>query len=290
MATRLIPRPSAIPTIARGAARQARVELRIQVLSWMGLSWLLLPAIGLLVLFFLRGQEVKESDITLAQVGVPGLLAMYLVSVGLMGVAGQLMTERDDGTLLRAKVVPHGLSSHLLGNVLVFLGVSLAPAAVLLVAGSLLVAGVRPSTAGGWWTLLWISVLGLFATLPIGAVLGALARTPVMLGLASLLIYGSLAISGVFYPLSALPGWLQILGQTLPTYWVGLGMRSALLPEAAVALEIGGSWRTVETVLALGLWTALGLTLAPVALRRMARRQSGSVVAAAQQRVLSRGY
>lgn len=284
------PRPNPVPTIVGGALRQARVELRSQLRSWIGLSWLMFPGIGLAVLLFLRGSAVMASEISLAQLGVPGVLAMYLVTSGLMGIAGQLMTERDDGTLLRAKAVPHGMSSQLLGDVLVFLAVVLAPTVLLLVVAALLIDGVTPATIGGWWTLLWVCALGLCATLPIGAVVGAVAKSPVMLGWTSLLVYGSVAISGIFYPLAALPGWLQLVGQALPTYWVGLGLRSALLPEVAMALEVGQSWRGLETVLALGIWAALGLALAPVALRRMTRRQSGSQVAAAQQRVLSRGY
>lgn len=285
-----IPGFQVLSAILRGSLRQAGIELRIQLLSWMVLGWLLLPGIGLIVLFLLRGQEVMGTEVSLAQVGVPGLLAMYLVTGGLMGVAGQLMTEREDGTLLRAKAVPHGMSSHLLGSILVYITISLAPLAALLVVASLLFDGVSPASASGWWTLLWISVLGLFASLPIGAVLGALMRSPVVLAWTSVVVYASLAISGVFYPISALPGWLQPIGQLLPTYWVGLGMRSAVLPAEAVALELGQSWRVWETLLALGGWSALGLMLAPIALRRMARRQSGSQVAAARERVMSKGY
>ena len=37
-------------------------------------------------------------------------------------------------------------------------------------------------------------------------------------------------------------------------------------------------------------WAILGLILAMVFLRRMARRQSGSAVAAARERVMARGY
>jgi ABC-2 type transport system permease protein len=66
-------------------------------------------------------------------------------------------------------------------------------------------------------------------------------------------------------------------------YWIGLGMRSAFLPEAAAALEIGGSWRTTETILVLTAWAVVGLALTPRIVRRMARRQSGSQVEAARQ-------
>jgi ABC-2 type transport system permease protein len=63
-------------------------------------------------------------------------------------------------------------------------------------------------------------------------------------------------------------------------------MRSAFLPEAAAALEIGGSWRTGLTVLVLSLWAIAGLAIAPMVLRRMARRQSGSQVEAAREQAM----
>jgi ABC-2 type transport system permease protein len=285
--------PAASSTLAgvvRGAVRQARIELRIQLFSPMVLSWLWFPAIGLFVLYFLRGQEVMGTQISLAQLGIPGLLAVTLITSGVLGVAGQLLTERDDGTLLRAKAVPHGMPSHLLANVLVFTGTSLGPVLALLAIAAPLFDGVTPATVGAWLTLAWVSVLGLFACLPLGAVLGAVLRNPVMLGWSSLMVYGGMAVSGIFYPISALPNWLQVIGQILPTYWIGLGLRSALLPVEAAALELGRSWQGWTTAAVLGLWAVVGLVLAPIALRRMARRQSGSVVAAARDRVMARGY
>ncbi|MGH3390029.1 MAG: ABC transporter permease, partial [Actinomadura sp.] len=71
-------------------------------------------------------------------------------------------------------------------------------------------------------------------------------------------------------------------------YWLGLGLRSALLPDALSAVEIGGSWRHLETAGVLGAWAAFGLALAPVVLRRMARRESGSRVAARRDRAMQR--
>jgi ABC-2 type transport system permease protein len=63
-------------------------------------------------------------------------------------------------------------------------------------------------------------------------------------------------------------------------------MRSAFLPEAAAVLEIGESWRTLETVAVLGAWAVAGALVAPIVLRRMARRQSGSQVEAAKEQAL----
>jgi ABC-2 type transport system permease protein len=277
-------------TVLRGSVRQARIELRIQLFSPMVFSWVSLPIIGLVVLHFLREADVMGSGISLAQLGIPGLLAVTIISGGVLGVAGQLLTERDDGTLLRAKAVPHGMVSHLIANMLVFTGTSLGPMLALLAAAAVTFEGITPSGPNGWITLVRVSVLGLFATLPLGAVVGAVLRTPMMLAWASLVVYAGMTVSGIFYPISALPGWLQPLGQVLPTYWIGLGLRSALLPPDAVALEPGQSWQTWQTAAALGAWTLAGLAVAPTALRRMARRQSGSQVAAARDRVMNRGY
>ncbi|MGC7101014.1 ABC transporter permease [Amycolatopsis lurida] len=97
-----------------------------------------------------------------------------------------------------------------------------------------------------------------------------------------------LAISGVFYPITAMPEWLQWLAQVFPVYWLGLDMRSAFLPDNAVAVEIGESWRHLETAAVLGAWAVIGLIVAPVVLRRMARRESGSVVAGRRDKTLQR--
>ena len=95
--------------VLRGAWRQVVIDLRVQLFSPMLISWLIMPTIGLLVVYFLRDSDVMGSEVSLAQLGIPGLLAMTVVTSGLIGIAGQLITERDDGTLLRAKAVPGGM-------------------------------------------------------------------------------------------------------------------------------------------------------------------------------------
>ncbi len=96
------------------------------------------------------------------------------------------------------------------------------------------------------------------------------------------------AASGIFYPLTAMPVWVQWLGQASPIYWLGLGMRSGMLPDAGAASEIAGSWRTWETFAVLSAWTVFGLASALAMLRRMARRESGSRVAERRDRALQR--
>jgi len=99
---------------------------------------------------------------------------------------------------------------------------------------------------------------------------------------------GLAAISGIFYPISSMPEWLQGVAQVFPVYWLGLGMRSAMLPDSLSVAEIGESWRHLETLGVLGAWAVVGLLVAPIVMRRMARRESGSNVAARRERALQR--
>lgn len=122
----------------------------------------------------------------------------------------------------------------------------------------------------------------------IGAVLGSVFTSARSQGLIQLPVLGMIAISGIFYPITSMPEWLQWVAQASPIYWLGLGMRSALLPDAAVGIEMGRSWRHLETAGLLGTWAVLGMVLAPIVLRRMARRESGSRVAERREKALQR--
>lgn len=279
-----------MPTVLRAALRRARIELRLQILSPMVLFALLGPAIMLAVLFWLRDSQLMDSALSVGQFLVPAYLAFGIISGGVLGVSGEITTERDDGTLLRAKTVPHAMVGHLIAKFFVSLITTLLPLAVIVIGAAFLVDGVTPTTAWGWIRLLLLSVLTIAAMLPLGAVLGSIFKGPMALLFTTLTIYALCAVSGLFYPVTMLPEWLQWIVQVFPVYWLGLGFRSVILPAEAVALEIGESWRTWETFGVLGVWVVIGLVLAPIALRRMSRRQSGSALASARERVLTRGY
>jgi ABC-2 type transport system permease protein len=142
--------------------------------------------------------------------------------------------------------------------------------------------------ATGWLTLAWLLPVSFAATIPLGAVFGSLLDNPRNVGLIMLPVIGLVAVSGIFYPIGGLPGWMQGVAQVFPVYWLGLGMRSALLPDALATVELTGSWRHLETFGVLGLWAVAGLVLAPVVLRRMARREAGSLVAERRARAMTR--
>ena len=85
--------------------------------------------------------------------------------------------------------------------------------------------GFTLHSANSLLTLSWVLPLGVVAMLPIGVILGSALCHPRQLSFISLLLMGLTAVSGVFYPLSLQSPTLQIIGQTFPLYWLGLGVR-----------------------------------------------------------------
>jgi ABC-2 type transport system permease protein len=241
------------------------------------------------MLLVMRRMKVPGTAFSLGAMVLPSLLGMSIAFGGVLGPASALILDREDGTLLRAKATPHGMAGYLVGKILTF-GLTTLLGVVLLIAPGSLVASELIFAARTWLLLAFVFIAGMLATVPIGVVLGSVMTSSAQAGLVLVAVVVLVAPSGIFIPITSLPAWLQWVGQSFPFYWVGLGARSALLPEAMAAAEIGGSWRTLETFMMLGAWAALGLLLAPSVLRRMARRQSGSAVARARERIMAKGY
>ncbi len=233
-------------------------------------------------LFLRRNSEVEGTDLLVPSVALPSILGALIAFGVVIGPAYSLAMEKEDGTLLRAKAVPHGLVGYFTGQLLLQC-MSLVPQMLVILVPSFLLFDDLMAEPSGWFTVAWVLVLGMLAALPIGMVIGALVPSTQKVGTWGMLPIMVLAgISGIFYPLQALWGWVQVVAQVFPMYWLGLGMRSAFLPDAAATLEVGGSWRTGTTVLVLAAWAVAGMLLTPRLLRRMSRRSTGSQVQAAR--------
>lgn len=273
----------------RAGLRRGWIELRNTFTNYQDLWNYFFPTFVLLVaMFFMRGSTVPGTTFSLGARTLPSALGMGLAFGGMLVLASQLVVDREDGTLLRAKATPNGMLGYLIGKIVLMSAMALVSMALQLIPALFFLDGLRVTSAAAWFTLAWVVVLGLVATLPMGAVFGSLIENPRNLGLVMLPNMGLIALSGIFYPINGYPGWLQAVAQVFPIYWLGLGMRSALLPDGMAAVELGGSWRHLEMFGVLGIWAVLGLVLAPVVLRRMARRESGSRVAARRERAMQR--
>jgi ABC-2 type transport system permease protein len=265
--------------------KRGGIELRQTLTYWPDLIQILfVPAATIVVLFLMRGHHVPGTTFSLGSLTLPGVIGMNVVMGGMLGVTGVIAVDREDGTLLRAKATPQGMPGYVIGKIVYIAATTL----VGLVATVILGVAAFPGVTVHWPTLVWVTVLGLLATIPVGITVGSVLPNPRYIPLVLLPFGGLTAISGIFYPITHLAGWLQGVAQVFPLYWLGLGFRAALLPPALSSVELNGSWRLPIAALTLVLWSAVGLGAAPPVLRRMARRESGSQVAARRERAMLR--
>lgn len=235
------------------------------------------------------GKTLPGTDVALVSMVLPSLVGMSIAYGGLSGPVTTMTADREDGTLLRAKATPNGMLGYLVGKILMFASTTLFGLVAILVPGIMIVDDVILDVRA-WLLLALVFVVGMVSTVPIGLALGSLMKSSLQAVLVPLGWTLIMVASGIFFPMTILPTWLQWVAQAFPIYWLGLGARAAMLPATMAAAEIGQSWRTVEMFAVLGAWAVIGFVLAPILLRRMARRQSGSALAKVRERLMSKGY
>ena len=251
---------------ARAGLSRGWIEFRQTLTTPGDLIAILITTGGFLAaMIWTRHTHVPGTHFSLGTTMLVSVLGLNVVVYGVVTMGDLLVVEREDGTLLRAKAIPNGMLGYLLGKVVNISGQIAFAVAITLLTGAFLFTGLAIGSPGSWLTLAWVLVLGLLATLPLGAVLGSLFPSQRSAGPWWLLLLAGLAaISGIFYPITHLPVFLQWTGQVFPLYWLGLGMRSALLPNAMAAVEVGHSWRHLATFGVLSAWAVAGVVLAPV--------------------------
>jgi ABC-2 type transport system permease protein len=284
-------RGRAVRAAVRAGLNAGRIELS-HCFTMIGDAFEILP-IPLISVVILLVADAKHVHVpgTRFLIGSTLLAGMLILNVSVNGMAGMainLTAAREDGTLLRAKATPNGMLGLLIGKIVVISGVIMLTVAGLLIVGLAPFSGLALGRAVTWLTLAWVLALGLLAMLSVGAALGSLFPSVRNGNVMMIGIFGLIGISGIFTPITQLPVWLQWVGQALPLYWLGLGVRSALLPGNLAAVEIGHSWRHPATAGVLAAWAIAGLVVAPILLRRVARREAGSSVAARRERAMTR--
>ncbi|MBB6174090.1 ABC-2 type transport system permease protein [Nocardiopsis mwathae] len=249
------------------------------------------PLIFLTIAISLGGAEVENTGVSVGAMMMAGFMGFLLVMAGVVTVAQVLAVEREDGTLLRAKALPRGMLGYFVGKSVYISLITPTSLLFLLLPAFALIDGFAVPGPERLFTFAWVTILGLLAIAPIGAIIGSLVTNPrLATGLSLGPLVGLMMISGTFFPVHWAPQWLQWIGQAFPMYWINLGMRSAFLPDAALSSELRASWQHLETAGVLGAWAVLGLIVAPFVLRRMARRESGARVQAAREKAMQRAY
>lgn len=174
-------------------------------------------------MFTLTLVDVKARSQRYLDFLIPGLLAFTLMQVAIAGSGFNIVEYRRKGILKRLFVTPVRPRDFIAGIVLSRMFLCLLQLSVLLGVAVLL---LDVAIVGSYVSLYGIIILGCFIFLCLGFMLGSLAKTQQsIMALGNLVIFPQIFLSGVFYPVSSLPGFMQPIASVLPLTFITNALR-----------------------------------------------------------------
>jgi ABC-2 type transport system permease protein len=166
----------------------------------------------------------KQTDIlsNSVQHNVPAwsIFAMFFIVIP---IAGNMIREREDGSLLRMKLIPGSYLAILAGKMLFFVGICVLQFYGMMLVGIYVMPWLDlPQLVMGRHhgaTVLVAAGIGLAAT-AYGILIGTVFKTPnqaLNFGAISIVILS--AIGGIWIPLEVMPAKMQLLGHLSPLSW-----------------------------------------------------------------------
>ncbi|MEU7693928.1 ABC transporter permease [Microbispora hainanensis] len=247
----------------RAAVSRSSVELKSFFRNRQSLVFtLLLPIVLLVVLGSIFSGTVPGTHTDFKQMFIAGIIACGVMSVSFNGLAISVAIERDTGMIRRLASSPMPKSAYFVGKV-VRVAVTGTLETVLLLAVAVLAFGLPlPSTAARWETLVWVLLLGGVAcTLLAVAFSSVIPNARSASAIVTLPFLVLQFISGVFFPYSQLPAWMQTVAALFPLKWMTQGLRSVFLPNDFAHVEPAGVWELDRVALVLAAWCLAGLAL-----------------------------
>jgi ABC-2 type transport system permease protein len=221
-----------------------------------------LPAILLVLLGSIYGQQAAGSGVSVGQLFTAGMIAGGIGATSFQNLGLSIAAERERGTLKRLRGTPMPPAGYFIGKIVLVFTCTLAEVVALAVVGMAFYHLHLPQAAGQWWTLAWVFVLGTVACSLLGIALSSLSQSATnsfpVITLPFLVLQ---FISGVYVPFRDVPPWLQHVAALFPLKWMSQGLRSAFLPAQAASLEPAHAWQHGLTALVLLAWIAGGLVL-----------------------------
>jgi ABC-2 type transport system permease protein len=191
---------------------------------------------------------------------VPGLIAYIAMITAVASTALSIVREKESGTLEQVKMAPIGTFSFIVGKTVPYFLVSLASAALIILA-SMILFGLP--MRGNWLSLLLAVSLFLTGALATGLLISTVADTQQVAFQMALLIslLPTLILSGFIFPISSMPRALQLITNVVPARYFLVALRGIVLKGTSIAHLIG-------PLVALGIYAAVMLSLASLRLAR----------------------
>jgi ABC-2 type transport system permease protein len=252
---------------ARLVLHQARFDLRSFSRNQQARFTTLALPIVLLVAFVSVGGGNKTfvqdgRSITTAVFFVPGLIALAVISASFSNLLTDLVAQRDSGVLKRRRATPVPAYALIGGRTLTATAISLATAALLLIAGGNIYDVAIPNHA-----LPAVAVTIVLGSITFAALAYALApsihSSTAIQPVITLILLPLYAISGVLLPNSKNPDWLNQVAGALPLQHLAHALHHAFDPTthglglSPIDLAVLAAWALAALTLAAARFTWL---------------------------------
>jgi ABC-2 type transport system permease protein len=186
-----------------------------------------------------RPEVLFNPELKTSVIMVPGLIGVILVFVGTVITSLGVVRERQSGTLEQLAVMPFRPRQVLAGKILPYFGVAAVDLTVILLVA---IALFDVPFEGSPLVLALGALLFLFVTLGVGVLISTVSENQGQaIQLAMMTLLPQILLSGLIFPLAAMPAGVRWIGQLLPlTYFIqvsrGVMVRGAPIDALVVPL------------------------------------------------------
>lgn len=178
---------------------------------------------------------------------VPAMIGTILQYLTTMLTSTSIVRERERGTIEQLIVTPLRSWELIVGKLLPYVIIAFITTIEVLIVGLLL---FRVTVVGDMGLLVALTSLFLVTTLGIGLLISTIANTQQEAMLTTMLtLLPSIFLAGFFFPLAAMPGWLQVVSYAIPLRYFIIIARGIVVK--GVGME--ALWTNVLALLAFAL-------------------------------------
>lgn len=196
---------------------------------------LVLPVLLLVTfagLFGTEAVEVAGEDVAANRASVPGIMGLAVLTSSFMALVMAIVSQREMGILKRRRATPVPAAVLVVSRALTAT-VSSVAACALLVAVAGIAFGIDPPPGGVLPALLAV-VTGSVCFACCGyAIVAVVTNAESAQPLMQALLLPLQMISGIYFPMSALPDWLQHVANAFPLAHLTTALQHAWLPSGA---------------------------------------------------------
>jgi ABC-2 type transport system permease protein len=195
--------------------------------------------------------EVGTQNITAIDYFLPSMMTYVAVLAGLTYVSITIVDQRERKVLRRYRATPLR-PLQVLGAAMTGGAITVALEVAVLALVGVFVFGARGH--GDWLLAIVALIVGIASFVSMGFLLTSFVRTSdAARGISTLIGFPMLFLSGIFFPVDALPQWIQTIVHVLPVYYVSDALHQILnsgtgLPLIDVAVPL--AWGVVCFALA----------------------------------------